>query len=368
MSSSTSADEKKAIEEKAIEQFYGKIKLDKELFIGFLKKHMEILPQPYCAQESHKITLVYFLLASLDALNAIDTVLSKEQKQNIIDYVYGLQIIDKENEANNGWRGSYFFGFKPDPECKGEEKIHQHDKIHIAMTYVALCILCILGDDFSRVNRKGVIGSLKHLQQKNGSFSPITGRSENDMRFVYCAMAISYFLDDWSGVDIDLVCKYVHASQSYEYAFGQGPGQESHGGSTYCAIAALWLCGRLEQEIAPTKQKLIQWCCERQVAGFQGRSNKPADTCYSFWIGATLKLLGAHQLIETPQSRNFSFCCQSKYGGFGKSPDAHPDVLHTYYGLAGLSIAGAPDPVDPIHCGLAITQRCAAHLSSEKKR
>lgn len=31
------------------------------------------------------------------------------------------------------------------------------------------------------------------------------------MRFVYCACAISYMLDDWSGVDMPAVVRYVNA-------------------------------------------------------------------------------------------------------------------------------------------------------------
>ena len=31
---------------------------------------------------------------------------------------------------------------------------------------------------------------------------------------------------------------------------------------------------------------------QRQVGGFQGRVNKDPDTCYSFWVGASLKMLG----------------------------------------------------------------------------
>ena len=36
------------------------------------------------------------------------------------------------------------------------------------MTYVALASLLILGDDLSRVNKKFVIESLKHLQLNDG--------------------------------------------------------------------------------------------------------------------------------------------------------------------------------------------------------
>jgi geranylgeranyl transferase type-1 subunit beta len=38
----------------------------------------------------------------------------------------------------------------------------------------------------------------------------------------------------------------MQQQQSYDYGIGQGPGQESHGGSTYCAVAALHLMGRLD--------------------------------------------------------------------------------------------------------------------------
>ena len=42
------------------------------------------------------------------------------------------------------------------------------------------------------------------------------------------------------------------------------------------------------------KKKCLNWLLQRQIvsddniAGFQGRVNKPADSCYSFWIGASI--------------------------------------------------------------------------------
>lgn len=41
-----------------------------------------------------------------------------------------------------------------------------------------------------------------------------------------------------------------------------------------------------EQEI----EVLKSWCVNRQTNGFNGRANKPSDSCYSFWIGSTLKV------------------------------------------------------------------------------
>ena len=41
-------------------------------------------------------------------------------------------------------------------------------------------------------------------------------------------------------------------------------------------------------------ERIERWCIMRQLSGFQGRPNKPVDTCYSFWIGATLEVKIEH--------------------------------------------------------------------------
>lgn len=64
---------------------------------------------------------------------------------------------------------------------------------------------------------------------------------------------------------------------------------DEKGGLTFCAIATLKLMGCLETELSEYEiKKLQRWCLFRQVSGFHGRPNKPVDTCYSFWVGATL--------------------------------------------------------------------------------
>ena len=62
--------------------------------------------------------------------------------------------------------------------------------------------------------------------------------------------------------------------------FGQGPFLESHGGSTYCALASLALLGKMND--IPDRPLLLHWLVSRQTAsgGIQGRIGKPADTCY----------------------------------------------------------------------------------------
>ena len=78
------------------------------------------------------------------------------------------------------------------------------------------------------------------------------------------------------------------------------PGQEGHGGSTFCGVASLVLMDKLESSMPLLFRKnIIYWCVSRQVGGMQGRPNKLEDTCYSYWIGGTLKLLGhQHDLLD----------------------------------------------------------------------
>jgi len=222
------------------------------------------------------------------------------------------------------------------------------------MTYTALAILAMCGDDFSRIHKKPITKAMKLLQREDGSFSPVPGGSENDMRFVYCAACICYMLNDFSGMNVEKAVSYILSSQSYDRAIGQGPGQESHGGSTYCALAALHLMGQLHQ--LPHKEELVYWLTQRQISGFQGRINKDADSCYSFWIGASLVLLDSYSCVDFTAIRGFCLSCEQEVGGFSKIPNHYPDVLHTYMSLCGLSLGNEPG-IEKIDCGLGFSQK-----------
>ena len=70
-------------------------------------------------------------------------------------------------------------------------------------------------------------------------------------------------------------------------------------------MAALKLMGSVENDLGKNELDDLQgWCLRRQlnsegsVGGFQGRVNKDADSCYSFWIGGTLNLIGSFDLIH----------------------------------------------------------------------
>lgn len=43
------------------------------------------------------------------------------------------------------------------------------------------------------------------------SFSCVRYGSEEDMRFVFCACAISHILDDWSGIDGAAMSRFINS-------------------------------------------------------------------------------------------------------------------------------------------------------------
>ncbi|KAF0687370.1 Aste57867_20893 [Aphanomyces stellatus] len=318
-------------------------KLEKEAHVLYYLRHVRQLPDPYAGQDHHRVVLLFFCIQGLAVLGELDRI----NKKDVIDFVYALQVHpdsrDKSiNAADCGFRGSPWLGnayFKAPKEYESTT----YDTAHIASTYAALAILKTLGDTFSRVNRPAIVGALQALQNPatggdNASsvsifhlvsrFTASSLGTEEDIRFVYCACAISSMLDDWSGVDRDGVVRYVNACCAFDGGLGGYPGLEAQGGYTYCGIAALQLAGRLVQATFDLP-RLIHWLVMRQQEGFQGRVNKVPDVCYAFWDGATLALLGQHALVDVPACRRFVLSCQFKHGGIAKYPTVYPDVLHS---------------------------------------
>ncbi|KAJ9069666.1 geranylgeranyl transferase type-1 subunit beta [Entomophthora muscae] len=329
-----------------------------------LKKHLSyfdrclfLLPHQYSSADCTRVTFGYFCLSALDLLGNLDEAITPDMKKSYIDWIYAQQVHPSKNTEEDeyiycGFRGSPYCGEGYNP-CKGPtEKPIPYDRANLAMTYTALLSLIILGDDFSRVNRKAILGGLKALQQPDGSFVPVYGSNESDQRFTFCAFAVSYVLNNWTFFDVDLAVKYIQSSQTYEYAISQGPNQESHGGSTYCGLASLELAGRLDA--LSDKEETLKWCLNRQASGFHGRCNKLDDTCYSFWIGASIQILGGIDMINEKNNCNFLYSTQTKMGGFGKYPGGMPDTLHSYMGLAALSLMGQ-EGVKKIHPSLNIS-------------
>ena len=79
------------------------------------------------------------------------------------------------------------------------------------------------------------------------------------------------------------------------------PGLEGHGGSTYCSVASLALMNSLHEI---DLDSLLDWCIMSQGHGFTGRPEKPPDSCYSYWIGAVLNILGGLSLCNDQHKKS----------------------------------------------------------------
>ncbi|KAK5104811.1 geranylgeranyl transferase type-1 subunit beta, partial [Cryomyces antarcticus] len=100
-------------------------------------------------------------------------------------------------------------------------------------------------------------------------------------------------------------------------------------------------------------------------AGFNGRCNKLADTCYAFWVGASLDVLHKAPIASRPRSRRYLLDrTQHPAGGFAKHPGDPPDIYHSYLGLAALALMREPalKPLDAIMCVSVAARRGAEGL------
>ncbi|KAL3280296.1 hypothetical protein HHI36_017786 [Cryptolaemus montrouzieri] len=323
-----------------------------------LKHILREIPRNDGTSDPNRVVIAHFAVLGLGILGELDCI-SDAEKEKLISWVYSLQVVD-DDELVSGFQGSPLMNTK-----ENRDKNAPYKWGHITNTYSSLAILLLLGDDLSRVNRKSITKSMKALQNEDGSYTATRlGGTESDMRFVFCAACISYMLKDWSGVNIKSMIEYIHNCISYEQGFGQIEGCEGHSGSTFCALASLYLSNNMDQISDVHKERLIRWLVNKVNYGFSGRTNKPVDTCYSFWTGGALHLLGAYELLAPYEvHRHKIMYTQYKNGGLAKFENYPPDPLHTCLGLAGLSMMKI-DPLEDIFVPLIITRKAHEHLKS----
>ena len=115
----------------------------------------------------------------------------------------------------------------------------------------------------------------------------------------FCACAIAALCDnDFSGINKPALLSFLASLQTYQGGFGGEPGSEAHSGYTFCAVACYSLMGELDK--IPDRESLRHFLVHRQQgSGFNGRTNKAEDTCYTWWTGASLKLLDCGFITHT---------------------------------------------------------------------
>lgn len=229
---------------------------------------------------------------------------------------------------------------------------------HLLYTLSAVQIL-VLADSLSdpRLKVDKICAFVCSLQLEDGSF---VGNSwgEVDTRFSYCALSTLSILGRLGGsigagessvvdveaqVDVTKAAEFIIACQNFDGGFGSCPGAESHAGQIFCCVGALSIASSLHLLGDENVDLLAWWLAERQCdsGGLNGRPEKQADVCYSWWILSSLSILGKVDYINVNKLAGFILKAQDdEDGGIADRPGDMVDVFHTFFGIAGLSLVG----------------------------
>ncbi len=221
---------------------------------------------------------------------------------------------------------------------------HLSTDAHLATTYGALSVLAMLHNAgypcLEMVNRPGLYRLLTTLHNADGSYRMETD-GEADLRATYCGVAAGMLGGVWSSDLANGVAVHIGRCQTYEGGISAFPGTEAHGAYTGLGVGVLQMLG-VELAHVLNIPRLRRWIAHRQsaVGGYDGRTNKVVDGCYSTWLGmAHYIVCGDHPIIDEVALQRYLLCaCQHPNGGLLDKPDTHRDAYHTCYDMNGLSI------------------------------
>lgn len=295
-----------------------------------LDKHIEFIANygqgetyyEYVMAEFLRINGVYWGLTAMDVMGAVD----RMDRTEILTFL-------KDCHHPSG-------GYRPAPD---------HDP-HLLYTLSAVQI-AVQYDAVSELDVEGIVGYVVGLQQSDGSFFGDTW-GEVDTRFSFCAVAILALLGRLDAVNVSKAVDFVCSCMNFDGGFGSRPGSESHAGQIYCCVGFLAITRRLDRVDGDL---LGWWLAERQLpsGGLNGRPEKLPDVCYSWWVLASLAILGRLHWIDKDKLTQFVLASQdTETGGISDRPGDLPDPFHTLFGVAGLSLLGDDrfKKVNPVFC------------------
>ncbi|ONI19544.1 hypothetical protein PRUPE_3G284100 [Prunus persica] len=240
------------------------IELQRDNHIEYLTRGLRQLPPSFCTLDASRPWLCYWILHSLALLGeSVDD----ELEHNTIDFLSRCQ------DPSGGYGGGP--GQLP----------------HLATTYAAVNALITVGGDqaLSSINRCELYKFLQQMKHPSGGFRMHDG-GEIDVRACYTAISVASILNILDDDLVHNVGSFILSCQTYEGGISGEPGSEAHGGYTFCGVATMILINQINRLDLP---RLIDWLVFRQGKefGFQGRTNKLVDGCYSFWQGGVFPLL-----------------------------------------------------------------------------
>lgn len=296
----------------------------------FLLRGLKRLSEAYECLDASRPWLCYWILHSLALLEALPT-LDDDRLRDVVDFLRRCQ------HPEGGF-------------CGGPGQVP-----HLAPTYAAVNALCTIGTDeaLSVINRQTLADFIRKMRDPETGGFKLEETGETDVRGAYCAASVAHLTQIMTKDMFDGTGEWVLSCQTYEGGFAGCPGMEAHGGYSFCAFAALVLLGK---EKLCDLSAFTRWIANRQMryeGGFQGRTNKLVDGCYSFWQGGAFPLIHATLTQEGDDAINMNswlfdqyalqeyvlMCCQHPGGGLIDKPGKNRDYYHTCYCLSGLSVA-----------------------------
>ncbi|KAH8814341.1 terpenoid cyclases/protein prenyltransferase alpha-alpha toroid [Hyaloscypha sp. PMI_1271] len=405
-------------------------KLDVERHIKYWQRCLKtLLPSQYTSTDSNRMMLGFFILSALDLLGTGADTFPENDRRNIRDWILKCQ------HPNGGFCGSPNHRFPDAYYVDVGHGRQQMDPANLPATFFAILSLSFVGT-LEQVRRDDCLKWLKTLQRDDGSFGELvtqdgTIEGGRDMRYCYIAAGVRWMLkgdtppigeEKEGDIDLEKLVDHVRSGQTYDGGISESFQHEPHAGYTCCAISTLSIIHRLpisssssgaEAPGLTNIPETIRWLVSRQVGyteegeddepetktparpvlqgvyeneplvpglslqdvdfvGFNGRCNKSVDTCYAYWVTASLdvilfiriiqnectdqkQMLGQDraQLLNIKAARRFLLeQTQHRIGGFGKAPKNPPDIYHSYLGLAALAIMKEPGlkPFDSALC------------------
>jgi protein farnesyltransferase subunit beta len=332
--------------------------LERESHVRYLQAGLQGFGRGYSCLDASRPWLVYWTIHSLELLDA--PIEAAHQKSCI-------ELLSRCQDPTGGFGGGP--GQLP----------------HLAPTYAAVNALATIGTEeaLALINRSKLHEWLLRMKKPDGSFT-MHQDGETDVRAAYCAVSVATLTNIVTPGLFDTTAEWVGRCQTYEGGISAEPGDEAHGGYAFCGLAALAMLGATDRLNA---ERMLHWTAHRQMlleGGFQGRSNKLVDGCYSFWVGGvfpllhnilnpvadegmsstaatdgnggadvvpgmeTLSINGASKSATADAEGRFCYsqaglqdyilyCCQVDSGGLRDKPGKGRDYYHTCYCLSGLS-------------------------------
>ncbi|KAI1336256.1 terpenoid cyclases/Protein prenyltransferase [Xylariaceae sp. FL0016] len=401
----------------------------------FQRCFRSLLPHHYTSTDSARLMLGFFIIAGLDLLSSDSPeppLLTSADRVRLREWILSHQhpsggfcgsphhVLPRRHQTN--------FAIEDEVDVAKDPA-----NAHIYATYFGLLGLGILAEGdgfhaFEDIDRMRTLRWLKKLQRPDGSFGEVITEDGyiaggRDMRYCYIAATIRWVLggaekggsDD---IDVDALVAHIRKGQTFDGGVAESSTHESHSGYAYCAVACLSMLDYANPDRTaapdhyiragiPSVPSLIHFLVSRQFAylddsssttsdddgdddereppsleplclddpthtvGFNGRLNKVADTCYTWWVCGALALLAERSLVDRVPARRFILDkTQHLIGGFAKHPGGPPDIYHAYLGLAALgTMAGdeGEDGIGRFDARLCVSESAARRIGKARE-